>query len=172
MAERAEPQNKVELLSAIGNAWADLQISIARYSEGQLTGVRDAAGWSAKDHLAHLAAWERSMLQLIREGTPQYEGLGTSRELFEAGDYDPMNAELYARTKDRSLAAVMDELRSVHEAMVALIQGMSERDLTRSCSDFAAEAPDVPLLAKLNGNTWSHFGEHRIWIEELIGGRS
>ena len=46
-----------------------------------------ADGWSVKDHLAHVAAWEHSLLALI-EGRDRPAGMGLSEPLQEI---DPIN---------------------------------------------------------------------------------
>jgi len=50
---------KSELLAEIERDWAALQEGLSRLTPEQLTEIRDRQGWSAKDHLTHLAAWER-----------------------------------------------------------------------------------------------------------------
>ena len=51
---------KRELLAAIDRDWLALQSALARMDEAQLAGVQDGESWTVKDHLMHIAAWERS----------------------------------------------------------------------------------------------------------------
>ena len=78
MTVSQEPRNKAELEASIDHWWDALQAVIGRYTEAELTGPTDAAGWTVKDHLAHLAAWERSMVFL-------FEGKAATRRAGRAG---------------------------------------------------------------------------------------
>jgi uncharacterized damage-inducible protein DinB len=73
------PQNKAELLTLIEQSRQTLEEALNRLSEAQLTELKDAQGWSVKDHLTHLAAWERGMVDLL-EYRARYEGMGLDRE--------------------------------------------------------------------------------------------
>ena len=42
-------------------------------SEEQMTTIHDPQGWAAKDHLVHIAAWERSVAVFL-QGRPRHEG--------------------------------------------------------------------------------------------------
>lgn len=49
---------KDELLIRIEQGWNEFQAYIQTLSAAQLAGPTDAAGWTAKDHIMHLAVWE------------------------------------------------------------------------------------------------------------------
>lgn len=169
MAEQDDtPQNKAELIARIDRAWSDLEQAVAGWSDEQLTVPRDAAGWSAKDHLAHLAAWERSMLVLLRDRQPQHVGLGVDQALFESHDIDAINAAIYAQVRDQPLAEVETERQRVHQEMRALLEALPEVDLLKPYGYYVEGGPDGPVYAWVNGNTWDHFDMHRGWIEVLI----
>lgn len=67
MAMEQEPQDIAELVARIEAAWNALEAQIAQYPEDVLTGPTDAAGWTIRDHLAHLTAWEASVLGFIQK---------------------------------------------------------------------------------------------------------
>jgi hypothetical protein len=66
---------KEEFLAQVADAWDGFNAAVDRLSESQLTGTQDDQGWTVKDHLTHLAAWERSTISFL-EGKPRHEGLG------------------------------------------------------------------------------------------------
>jgi hypothetical protein len=55
------PATKAELMARIEREWAVLQALLAQVSEEQME-APGADGWSVKDQVAHLAAWERHLL--------------------------------------------------------------------------------------------------------------
>lgn len=170
MSERDEPpQNKEDLIARINVAWEDLQATLAGLTEEQLTVPRDAQGWSAKDHLAHLADWERSVVGLVRDRRPRYTTLGIDQALFASRDFDKQNAVILAATRDRSLAEVRADLSNVHREMLALLATLSEQELATPASEYVAGDADSPVYALVNGDTWDHYDEHRVWIAELVG---
>lgn len=52
---------KAELATEIEAAWTRLNGALDRLNQAQMTDIRDAQGWAVKDHLVHMAAWERSV---------------------------------------------------------------------------------------------------------------
>ena len=175
MAVRARPKNKAELLANIDRSWRDLKATVGRYRDEQLTEVRDPAGWSATDHLAHVAIWERSTLELLRDGHPQHETLGIERELYESREetkFEKINAILHARSADWSLSRVRTELDDIHRPLVSLIESMTPADLARPWSEMGLDTHEIPVLIVLDGDCTEHYDDHRLWIEELIDVRS
>ena len=57
---KAPELTKVELMQQTDSTWTALQDALNRLDETQLTMAKDNAGWAVKDHILHLAAWERS----------------------------------------------------------------------------------------------------------------
>ena len=56
---------KDELLQLTEQQYNAYEQYLGRFSDEQLTGLSDYAGWSAKDHLYHLALAEGSLLALL-----------------------------------------------------------------------------------------------------------
>ena len=156
------PKTKTELLSRIAREWTALQHSIDGLSEAQLS-VPDTGGWSIKDNLAHLSAWENFMRQVYLHHLPPHEVMGMDAEIFEKADENGQNAILFQRNKDRSVAEVLAELRHSHEQVLADLDQMSFADLMKPRS---ADDPEArPLIGWVIGNTYEHYLEHRITIE-------
>lgn len=170
-------QNRIttqsELLSAIDADWASLTDALSQLSEAQLTGPTDAAGWTGKDHIVHLAAWERSILYLLA-GKPRHAGLGVDEALYLTGDDDAINAVIQSQHRDISLAEALAELRRVHTELRAVLDGLSDADVHKMYSDFLPEEPGeedgTPIIDRLVGNTSEHYAEHLPWILALVEG--
>src|SRR5437763_16940216 len=95
----ASPRDKAELLDRIGRSRPALETTIDSLSEAQLAAPGPGGGWSAKDHLAHLAAWERKALAEL-EGRPPHEVFGVDGASYEASDVDQLNEIVYRRNKE------------------------------------------------------------------------
>ncbi len=159
-----------ELLSAIDAGWTSLTDALSHLSEAQLTVPTDAEGWTGKDHLVHLAAWERSMFYLLA-GKPRYAGLGVDEALYLSGDFDAINAAIQSQQRDISLADALAELRRVHTELRTVLDGLTDADLQRTYSHYLPDEPGdddgSPIIDRLVGNTSEHYAEHLPWMLEL-----
>lgn len=160
--------SKVELLQRIERSWASLDELTAGLTDTQLA-RSGADGWSVKDHLAHLAAWNLSLVALL-EGRDREAALGVWDVPREA---DPINDLLHRRHLD----LVPDEVRAMelgsrHMVLQALAV-LSDADLSRPYDSFqpndSAPEHDLPVLRWIRGNTDEHADEHAGYIRELIG---
>ena len=162
---------KAELLNEIESSWSKLNMALDRLREAQLTNPKDAEGWSVKDHLTHIAAWERSMVFML-QGKPRHEGLGVGEALYQTGDDDKINAAIQKQCNDMSPPDALAELRNVHNQLMGLLEGLSDEDLQKPYSHYlpndAGERDNDPVLFKIHSNTANHFNEHLGWIQSLI----
>ncbi len=162
------------LLRDIEQSWSELNAALGRLTERQLTEIRDAQGWSVKDHIIHMAAWERSVLAFF-QGRPRHEGLGVSEDTYLTGDDDWINAEVQRQTADMPLNQALTQFREVHNQLLALLQSLSDADLHRPYSYYLPHEPGrgdgPPAINVVYGNTAHHFKEHLGWINALVEGR-
>jgi hypothetical protein len=159
---------KAELMEQIDSTWTALQNALDRLDEIQLTMAKDDAGWAVKDHVLHLAAWERSALYLL-QSRPRHAGLGVDEALYRDGSYDEINAAIFERGAGLAVEEARARLGDVHGQMMALLDELSETDLFKSYGDYLpAEGAGGPAVINLVfGNTAHHFAEHLDWIEAL-----
>jgi hypothetical protein len=164
------PQTKAELLAAIATSWAALQQATSQCSIEQLTQPTDDGGWTAKDHLAHLNRWERSMVFLLQR-QPRHEGLGVEEAVYLGGDYDAINAAIHRQIADQSLTTVQANLDATHAHLLDMIDGMPEAELQQPYAHFLPDEPGIdtgdPILWRIAGNSSAHFDEHRVYIERI-----
>ncbi|MBA2468405.1 MAG: ClbS/DfsB family four-helix bundle protein [Chloroflexia bacterium] len=169
--EQGPPQSKAELERRLDESWSRLEQRIGEFDDRQLTGPQDPAGWAAKDHLMHLAAWERSMVFLL-QGKPRHEGLGVDEAVYLDGGDDAINAVIQSATKDVPLTEVLALLRSTHEQLRALVSSMSDDDPRQPYSHFRPAEPGEdsgePILGRISGNGDAHFVEHLGYIEAIV----
>jgi hypothetical protein len=172
--DQTRPRDKRDLLRRIEAGRAELEAAIDSLDERQLTAIRDAQGWVVKDHLAHLAAWERSIVFLL-QGRPRYEGLGVDEATYrttEADGFDRVNAAIRLQTAGQTLAETLAGFQAVHGELLATLDGLTDADLLRTYSSFAPDEPGeetgAPIVGWIVGNTYEHYEEHLDWIRELL----
>jgi hypothetical protein len=163
---------KTELLAAIERSWQALNTTLGRLSETQRTAVRDAQGWSVKDHVIHIAVWERSAIFML-QGRPRHLAVGVEESLFATGSDDDVNAVIYQQHRDLPWDQALAQLRAAHEQLVALVQPLTDADLLQPCRHYLPAAPirgDGPLaITVIASNSAEHYVEHLAWIETLVG---
>jgi hypothetical protein len=165
----ATPETTAELLTLVDEAWAALESTVARLEPGQLTDVRDAAGWAVKDHLMHVAAWEDALVARLT-GRPLHEALGIDEAVLSQ-DEDTENAAIFERHRHRPLAEVLAAARASHRAARARLAALADRAVAGSVADVVppgAERDERPAAAWIAGNTWEHYAAHLGWIRELV----
>ncbi len=169
MIDLDETLDRATLLAKNEIAWDALWAVINTHDELELTGPRDAAGWSVQDHLAHLAAWERSVVFLLN-GLTASDGMGVEEETYHADDIEAINAEIHSHVRDLTLEDVLTDLRAVHEEMIGTIEGLSEATLGEPIDPGGVIGDGLPPTTadKIAWNAFEHFDEHREWIETLL----
>jgi len=162
---------KTELLAENARLWAALNAALERLTETQMTTLKDAQGWTVKDHLAHLAAWENSVIFFLQR-KPRHLGLGVDETTYFDEGFNAINDAIYQHNKTLTLAEALALLRSTHQQFLSLLQPLTDADLNRHYRDYLPEEPGEGqgprVIALLDGNSASHFGEHLEWIEALV----
>jgi hypothetical protein len=121
-----------------------------------------ANGWSPKDHMAHIACWEHSALELIA-GEPRYAHLGISAEQYRSMDTDEINAHIFEKFRNTPADQVARYYADVHGQLIARLRAMSDDDLLRPYSHYQPNDPPVnekPVWPWIEGNTVEHYQEH------------
>jgi hypothetical protein len=165
------PQDKAELERRIDDSRAALETLLDRYDEARLTGLRDAAGWSARDHLHHLAAWEE--FQVARERDPgAYAIFGVpDKASYDAlvarePDFRAINEQIRQYGRELSLTEVRTYARRVRATAKGLLATFRDEDLRRPSNP--ADPASAPFMAIVAGNSYEHDDEHRGYIEAIL----
>jgi uncharacterized protein (TIGR03083 family) len=85
-----------------------------------------SAPWTAKDLLAHMAAWKRNALrvcEMVRSDPASVPSAGTPDEILDI-DVERFNRETFERWKARSLDEALAEHRAAHQDLVSALRSL------------------------------------------------
>jgi hypothetical protein len=165
-----ESSGKATLLLEIEAAWGQLQSTLVRLSEAEVTGLHDQEGWTVKDHLTHLTAWEESVIAFLH-GRPRHEGLGVDEATYTNAAFDDINAVIQKQRKDVPLDQALAQLQATHRRLLVLLEPLTDADLAQPLRAFLPNAPADDrrrAIEIVRDNTSAHFSEHLGWIEALV----
>ncbi len=160
---------KDEMIQRIERSWDVLVQTFENVSDEALSTPGEDGGWAAKDHLAHIGAWEGKMLAILQD-RPVPDGLGIDPETYEREDVDGINAAIFERTRDLPVEDVVERLRTTHGQLMAALANAGED---------ALERPFVPedttetrrVADGVVENTYQHYDEHLPELQQLLGSR-
>jgi hypothetical protein len=163
---------KADLLADIERDWNTLQERLDQLTEADMTTLTNADGWTVKDHIAHLTAWERSVIYLL-QGKPRHAGLGVPEAVYLSGSYDDINKVIFQQQKVQPLTAVIDHFHQTHRQLMDCLQPLTDADLQKPCRHYLPDEPGEgegpPVINLIYGNTAHHFREHLGWIDAMLG---
>lgn len=155
------------LLARIRASRAALEEVVAGLDDRRLVAT-GLDGWSAKDHLAHVAAWEDCLLGYLN-GRGAIETFGLQGE--DVDGTDGVNAVLHRRYADVSPDEARRKFAESHAAVMAALEALTDADIARPLASYLPyrddEAARQPILGWIVGNTCEHYDEHREWIASL-----
>jgi hypothetical protein len=123
----AAPKTRALLLAQTEQERDALMRMLAGLSPEQLLWP-GACGWSAKDHVAHLAEWERMLLAWYEAGL-RGENPDVPGEGYTWATLDGLNGRIYEQHRDEPLAQVMADWHASSAALMGMANQASESDL-------------------------------------------
>ena len=124
--------DKASVLARIECAWISLNQAVAGLSEERMCSA-GPDGWTIKDHLAHIAAWNLSLVALLER---RHRQAALDLEGFSTTDWDGQNQVMLRRHR----ALVPDEVRALLDGsrvMVLKVLGrLTDADLSRPYRDY------------------------------------
>ena len=182
MGENAPPiTTKQDLIAFTSTKWSALVAYVDGLPDEQWTSLKDAAGWSVKDHVSHLTSWDRAAIALLRYRVPLKETLGISAAAWSAGSYDPMNEEIRQRALDDPVQKVQADRDATWADLVALLSDLSEEQLARPGAEVGLTVGEPALNPAVRSESvlqvlvdWCgvSYAEHLRYIRTLVEGQS
>lgn len=155
------------VMSELETSWSELKAYIASLSEQQLTQPTDAAGWTVKDHLIHIAMWEKATLAML-EGKSKRETLDITPEIWEQDD-DPINAVIQQRYKDMPLKEVLQILQATHDELLTKLNIMTEADFQLPYHHYQPTSThERPIIDFVMWDTINHYRDHIPWMAAIV----
>lgn len=141
---------KQDLLDAEDQRWRELQERLEKLSEEDLVKPGVNGDWSAKDALAHIAAWHAVT-------TDRFEVLRTMGTLPEYPPIDEFNRDQYQKSKDLSLHDV--------RAMSGAARHRFREEIAQLPSEVGAN-----LVTIVESNAHGHYDEHIEQLDNFLAG--
>lgn len=154
MSDGDGPASKQELLAAMTEARARLDDVIGRIPRERLLEPGRWGGWTLKDLVAHIAAYER--------WTAEQSGPDPSPEEIERmkaeseGGTDALNESIYRQHRNDPPETVLEESRAAYEILRRTIEGLDEEALARP----RWWTGDASLLSAVPDQSYAHYRDH------------
>jgi hypothetical protein len=157
------PNSELPRIEASWNQLVEL-VNQVKDADG-LTRV-GADGWTVKDHIAHVAAWEHSLLALV-EGRDRPSAMGLTAELEEL---DAVNEAVRRLHEGDTPEEALGYFRDSHTQLINALGKLSDDDLQKPYSHYQPSDPEEkrPVVGWVGGNTYEHYAEHIEWINQLL----
>jgi hypothetical protein len=173
--ERVAASSREETIELLQNAWERCTGYVDGLTDDEWTLPRDAAGWSVKDHVAHVTQWDVAVIELLTNGTALAETLDVPDDEWQREDYDAMNARLRLRTIDDDVDRVKRDRDETWAAFLGVLEGASDALLAKHPLEAGLNAGDdcaPTLLQELPDYAGGHYTTHLGYIRAIIEGAS
>ena len=165
------PTSKADLMVRIDRTWTSFRDATFSVDDARIV-IPGPGGWSVKDQIAHISAWERSLMGLLTKGS-RAAAMGIDEQLYAGHDTDAINARVYALAKELPVADVKRRADETHAALLVVLDGLTWEDLNQPYSHYQAGAPaggpeDYPVGAWVAGNSYGHYPMHQGYAEATL----
>lgn len=161
--------DKQHILTLLREEFDWWQAALASLSEAQITAPQLDDGWSIKDVIAHLRAWQqRSIARLeaaLLNKEPEYPAWPTQFDPEAEDQPHDLNAWLYAAYRDQPWSTVQRDWREGFSRFLELGEAIPEKDLLDVGRYPWLEG--YALLAVLQGS-YEHHHEHAEFLDPVL----
>ena len=148
-------ENKEQLITQLQQERADFESIIAPISEDQMVDIELFDGWTVKDVLAHITAWEVELLHWLESVSK-----GTAPDLPKPGEWMPyietFNKGTYLENRDCSLEEVKRRFDQVYKQVLTSFLSLPEDEEDDFWSIWLDGEPPWILFATFH----EHYKEH------------
>lgn len=162
------PTNYTDLLHLIQDTRAGLLSAIAAVPADRREEPLPS-GLSVKDLLAHVAFWERCLLDRLEAAAAGYDVTSLPYEV--GAEVDVINARVLAQHQSQSWEVIWFDFEDVHRRALAVIERLSEADIFDPARSRAVIGDDAhTVFAHIYAETAEHFAEHAAEIKAWLAG--
>ncbi len=159
-----EQVNKTSILNELNASYSALEKTLASLDKTQYFIEGIIPGWSIKDILAHINSWHHRLLTLLEAAMHNEEPPLSGPANVEA--MDKLNAQFYQENKSLPLDEVLAGFHTSYQHILDIVQAMPGEDLVNSYR--FAWTQGEPLWQAIAGDTYEHYQEHLIQIQEWL----
>jgi len=161
------PTNRAQLLQTVGNAHDELERTLALLRNEQMTEALLEGGWSVKDLMSHLTAWEQLTLQRLAVRRDA-EKLAEIYSRFGEGDegLNRLNNDFYEESKDKPLPDVRRDFNLSYSKFMQAVGDLPEEELFEEGHSLIWDG--APLLGLIAGNSYAHYREHAAQVQAIV----
>ncbi len=163
--------SKTRLIKRILRSRSELEALVNNLTPNEVSGITSPDGWTVKDHLAHITAWEAGTVAMLRK-QPRFLAMGLDPVFVETSNEEEINQRIFELNREQTLDEVLEKFHHTHKQMMQTIQELSEEELYHTYSYFQPDDPGqdrgIPVIEWVKGNTYDHFDSHAEWIRKLI----
>jgi hypothetical protein len=120
--------NKNELVASLNSSRQRLIDAMNDLTDLELIETGSDGGWSVKDIIAHLAAWEAELVTALARDVaqnkpPRLKGISDA-------EVEKLNGQWYTENKDRPLDRVREDFAGARKQLLRQVGGLNDKDLT------------------------------------------
>ncbi len=166
----SEQVSKTDLMERITEGYEALERVLRGLDETQIDRPGPDGGWAIKDHLFHLAAWERGIAWLLGRRS-RTEGMEITSEEWYTLTMDQVNDLVYQRNRERPAPEALAAFREAHREMLDALAPLSDADLQRPYEAYGqggGRSADRPIIGWIIGDTYEHYEEHLTYLQAIL----
>lgn len=156
--------NKASVLKELSTSYAALENILASLDEKYYLREGVIPGWSIKDVLAHINSWHHRLLKVLEAAAYNEEPSISGPDNIE--EMDKLNAQFYQENKSLTLDEVLADFHTSYQHIFDLVQAIPEEDLLNPHR--FAWTQDRPLWQAIAGDTYGHYQEHLLHIQDWL----
>lgn len=160
----ADRLSAAEFLERVRSSWDDWYQLVACITVERASETGFHKDWTLTDVMAHIMWYEREMIGLLEARR------FTGSDLWELPT-DERNEVIRAETAGRAHPEILDEMRSTHARLDALLAEVTDDELYDPGA-FPGMPPDWMLALILEGNTFDHYEGHAELVREHLARRN
>lgn len=148
--------DKAEILRRVQEGWSALDVRVKAMRGSEFDRETNPSGWTAKDTLAHITAWEKRMLTWLlaasRCEAPAIPEPGATWD-----DLDRINTLALELGRSLSSEQVRADAQMVHQQLLEAIRALPEDPSPENWRFWLNQEPPWKLIA---ANTYEHYAHH------------